>query len=175
MFKVIGEFFFFIFALIASLLDMASPAKDYSAHSLEDRIAYINENQDKLNEIVDYAFTYTDGSSIDSFFTYDYEKQTGESIFLLKRPLKERITVRHNENDDYVTFDFRTGTKGHSDSGMYYSVNGVYMVPASGTLAEYDAEEDKYLVHQASATVEVIRVNEHWFLYHKDFRKDMKD
>lgn len=171
----IGEVIFLILSFIASLFHMASPATDYSSHSLEERIEFISENQSTLEQIVDYALEMTDqNKALDSVLIEEVEKKGKMSLFRIKRPLKERISVYRSDIDTCVDFNFRMGTEGHSDSGMYYSQNGLYIIPASGTPVEYDEKQDKYIHDFPAYTQEVVKVNDHWFLYHKDFKNNQK-
>lgn len=175
MIKKIGELFFFIFALIMGILDIQTSGKDYSLYSYAERVAFFEENKDTYNALVDYAFVNTDESrSITSINIYDPQKSNKFKTDVLRKVVDDRVSVYRKDDDRWVRFPFQTGCKDteFSDCGIYYSENRRYIVPASGTVAEYDEERGKYVAFLASSYVEIDELGDGWFFYQVAYSRD---
>ena len=173
MFSKIADFLTFILVLIVSLLELASSDADRHVYTTEERISAIEENMSEYNALANYAFQYTnDASPLDSVFEYEVERKSGESFPGIKNQIQDKILVHHTADNDYVVFEYHAGTPGYSSSGVYYSVEDVYIVPQSNTPAEYEEETDRYMAYFNANCVQVIKVTDHWYFYQKAFYND---
>lgn len=169
----IKEGIFYFFALIASVFSIVTSDNDYKVYTTEERIEYVSDNLEKFNSLAEYAFEYTDGGSpLDTIYDYDIERRSGEDFSEISTKIDERITVHHKNDNAYVKIDFISGTPGYSSSGIYYTEEEIYMAPASGYEAEYDAETGKHIVYNNANSVEIIKITDHWYFYQTAYYND---
>ncbi|MCQ2526587.1 MAG: hypothetical protein MJ130_07455 [Lachnospiraceae bacterium] len=173
MFSKIGEFFFFIFALFASIFDMATSGKDYHVYTTEERIEMVEENLDDYEALSEYVLEYTtDGAALDSVFIYDIERNTGVKFPEIDKMINDRICVYNKNGNTYIKYDYISGTEGYSSSGVYYTEEEIYMTPASGTECVYDEDTDKHICYFNASSVEVYKITDHWYFYQTAYYDD---
>lgn len=162
----IGEFFLFIFALIASVAEIRTSGKVYKPASEEDKIAFVVENQETFDSIADYLID----NSLGSFFIYNLEREANIETEDIDSLLQDRILVRNYDDNCIIEFKFMTGTlEGYSDSGFYYSQNGELEVRSWEDEPVYDAESGSYTKKVKDVTTKIIPINEHWYFTEKSY------
>jgi len=173
----LGELLFFIFALFAGINEIGLSGNDYKTYTVSERIEVFEKNQEAFEALVEYGFSGgADGHALSSFFTYNAAKAVDDnvksSVEKISKMMDERVNVHYTEKDEYVVFEFLSGTEGYSGSGLYYSKNNIYMAPASGIEATYNEEADEYVACMNSSSVTVTKIADHWYLYQKANYKD---
>lgn len=141
------------------------------AYTQEERIAFFNENRACFEELASSGFAETKNvtSGMGKTNVHTIERKTKVKMDAIEDCVEDDIVVYYRDKDNYVEIDFITAPAGFSESGLYYSESGLSMVPASGTLTEYDADIDKNVAYFNASYVEVYQIDEHWFYFHKAF------
>lgn len=174
MFKKLGEFLFFILAFFTGVAEIKSGDRDYSFYTEEERCAFVLDNLETYEKIVEFAYENTDEAlSNTSIFTYDPAKKDRLDTREIQKVSEERVSVHRTTKDgnpvSWVAFGFRTGVTGFSSCGVYYTEDNLCIDPASGTEAVYNEEEDIYSVYLASSYGEVSKITTNWYFYKKAF------
>ena len=174
--KTLGECVFYVFAAIVSLFQTVSTGEDYKVYTSGERIAFVSEQMENYNQIVEYAFENTDEEKrIDSILFDEFGKKEKKDWAEIEKVTREDIKVYRYDDYKWVNFKFRAGTPGFSESGVYYSENEKFFNPASGTEAVYDESVGKYVVFLQSSYMEITQIDEHYYFYETAFAIKEKD
>ena len=172
----LGGTIFYLFAFIVSLFQTAASGEDYKVYTSEERIAFVSEQMENFNQIVEYAFAHTDEEKrIGSVLFDEFGKKEKKDLAEIEKVTREDIKVYRYDDNKWVNFKFRAGTPGFSESGVYYSENEKYFDPASGTEAVYDESVGKYVVFLQSSYMEITQIDEHYYFYETAFAIKEKD
>ena len=91
----LGGIIFYVFAFIVSLFQTAASGEDYKVYTSEERIAFVSEQMENFNQIVEYAFAHTDEEKRIGSVLFDAfgkkEKRIGRKLKRLPEKISRSI------------------------------------------------------------------------------------
>lgn len=172
MFTKIGEFFYFLLALVIGIVDLGTSGHDYSLVSYEYSKEYVEEHRDTFDALIEAMID--EGPLPETGSHAPGLNQVDNASFQdVKSKIKERAQIYFGENGVTVLFDFYGGSEGFPDTGLIYYENGnpgfaegdVYRLKS----AEWDEEYGCYVIYNSANYSEIYQIDENWYYIQKAF------
>ena len=164
--EIILDFFFFIFALIVSLFDLATSDTDYHMHTIENQTAFIQEYDEEFDEIIDWAFKLVPNSGerpTGSTTLSIIDSKTNKNLKKIKQRFKDRISVGYTEDGAYIRFDLTGPTPGFGNCEWYYFTDEPIINIFYDYEIKYEDGKKIYCLYNPANYKEYRQIDDHWY------------